>query len=138
MDDDAIDELRSAIARIARRLRAENADDQLGSTQLTVVMLLAREGPHTLSELSDFVRVTPPSMNQTVNSLASLGFVRREPDAHDGRKVLVVATPAGLAYANETSRRRHEWLSDQLEGISDADQRALVKATGILRRIADA
>ena len=138
MDDDAIDELRSAIARIARRLRAENADDQLGSTQLTVVMLLAREGPHTLSELSDFVRVTPPSMNQTVNSLASLGFVRREPDPHDGRKVLVVATPAGLAYANETSRRRHEWLSDQLEGISDADQRALVKATGILRRIADA
>ena len=138
MDDDAIDELRSAIARIARRLRAENADDQLGSTQLTVVMLLAREGPHTLSALSDFVRVTPPSMNQTVNSLESLGFVQREPDPNDGRKVLVVATKAGLAYANETSRRRHEWLSMQLEGISDADRRALIKATGILRRIADA
>ncbi len=138
MDDEAIDDLRSAIARIARRLKAENADDQLGSTQLTVVMLLAREGPHTLGELSDFVRVTPPSMNQTVNSLASLGFVHREPDPNDGRKVLVVATKAGLAYANETSRRRHEWLSDQLEGISDADRRALVKATGVLRRIADA
>ena len=137
MDDEAIDDLRSALARIIRRLKAEKADDQLGDTHSSVLMLLSREGPRTLRELSDHARVTPPSMSQTINSLAAAGLVCRKGDPTDRRKVLVVPTRAGKTFANETSRRRHEWLSRQLEGLSDADSKALVRATRILRQIAD-
>jgi DNA-binding MarR family transcriptional regulator len=98
---------------------------------------LSREGPRTLRELSDFARVTPPSMNQTVNSLAAAGLVARAQDPSDRRKVLLVATPAGMAYANETRRRRHVWLGQQIDGLSKADTQALVKATRVLRQIAD-
>lgn len=137
MDDAAIDELRTAIARLYRRLRAEKADDQLGDTHSSVLMLLTREGPRTLRQLSDFARVTPPSMSQTVNSLAAAGYVVRRKDPADRRKVLLVPTAAGIALAGETSRRRHDWLGQQLEGLSNADNQSLVKATRILRKIAD-
>jgi DNA-binding MarR family transcriptional regulator len=138
VDDAQVEELRTALARLVRRLRAEKADDQLGDTHNAVLTRLMKEGPFTLGELAEHSRVTPPSMNQTINSLADAGYVVREPDAVDRRKVLVRATPAGIALAQETSRLRHQWLADQLDELSDADRRALIKATGILRRIADA
>ncbi len=136
MEDESIEELRIALLRIARRLRAEKADDQLGETHSTVLMLLARQGAYTLRGLSDFLRVTPPSMSQTIDSLVGSGLVSREPDPEDGRRVLIVATPAGLAYANETSLRRHQWLAAQLEGLSKADTQALLRATRVLQQIA--
>jgi DNA-binding MarR family transcriptional regulator len=137
VDDEAIEDLKIALGRIVRRLRAEKADDQLGDTHSSVLILLTREGPRTLRELSDHARVTPPSMNQTINSLAAAGLVSRQEDPTDRRKVLLVATRAGKAFANETSRRRHEWLSQQLEGLSDVDSKALIRTTRILRQIAD-
>lgn len=138
MDDEEIEELRTALARLVRRLRAERADDQLGDTHNAVLTRLTRDGPFTLTELAEYSRVTPPSMNQTINALAAAGYVARQPDDSDGRKVLIHATPAGIALSQETSRLRHEWLSEQLDGLSDSDRRSLVRATRILRRIADA
>lgn len=137
MEDEQIDELRTAVARFVRRLKAEKHDGQLGDTHIVVVMLLARDGPHTLTELSDYVRVTPPSMSQTVRSLVASGLVAKESDPTDGRKVLLILTDAGSALAAETSRRRHHWLAQQLEGLSSEDTLALIKASQILRRVAD-
>ena len=53
--------LRIAVARLSRRLRAEKADDELSDGQTSVLFLLVREGPHTLGALSEHERVTPPS-----------------------------------------------------------------------------
>ncbi len=136
MDDADIDELRSALARIVRRLRAEKADNQLGETQSSALMLLSREGPRTLGQLSEHARVTPPSMNEAVNSLSAAGYVVRDKDPGDLRKVLIVATPAGLAWAGETSRRRHEWLGRQIDRVPPAEQKILVRAARILRDMA--
>ena len=130
-------ELRMAVARLYRRLRAERADDQLGDTHSAVLGKLVKDGPHTLRELSDHERVTPPSMNQTVNWLATAGYLTREPDPSDGRKVLLVATPAGTALAVETRRRRPAWLNAHLDRLTTDEQQTLLDAARILRGIAD-
>src|ERR1700676_653340 len=70
----------SAVSRLYRRLRAEKASDQISDSQLSVLALLVKAGPHTLRELSDHEHVTPPSMNQTVNALAGAGCVARKGD----------------------------------------------------------
>jgi DNA-binding MarR family transcriptional regulator len=98
---------------------------------------LVKEGPHTLRELSDHEHVTPPSMNQTVNSLAQSGYVARKGDPEDGRKVILVATSQGAALIAETRHRRHAWLNAQLQKLSADERRILSAATGIIGKIAD-
>jgi DNA-binding MarR family transcriptional regulator len=130
-------ELRMAVGRLYRRLRAERADDQLGDTHSAVLGRLVKEGPQTLRQLSDHERVTPPSMNQTVNWLATAGYVVREADPSDGRKVLVTPTPTGTALALETRRRRHAWLNARLQMLSPPERQTLLAAARVLRGIAD-
>ncbi len=135
--DDLGTELRESVGRLVRRLRAEKANDQMGDTPSSVLLFLVKEGPHTLRQLSDQERVTPPSMNQTVNALADAGYVVREPDPTDGRKVLIVATPEGVTLATETRRRRHAWLDGHLEKLSPEQRQIVLEATRIFREIAD-
>jgi DNA-binding MarR family transcriptional regulator len=135
--DELVAELPPAVARLYRRLRAQQVDGQISDSQLSVLALLVKAGPHTLGELSDREHVTPPSMNQTVNSLAQAGFVVRQGDPDDGRKVILVATANGVALIEETRRRRHAWLNARLRELS-ADERAILsRAAGIISKIAD-
>jgi DNA-binding MarR family transcriptional regulator len=127
----------SAVSRLYRRLRAEKASDQISDSQLSVLALLVKAGPHTLRELSDHEHVTPPSMNQTVNALADAGCVARKGDPDDGRKVILVATAKGAGLIAETRHRRHAWLNAQLQGLSAGERKILSAATGIINKIAD-
>jgi DNA-binding MarR family transcriptional regulator len=127
----------AAVTRLYRRLRAKKAGDQISDSHRSVLALLVKEGPHTLRELSDHEHVTPPSMNQTVNSLAQSGYVERKGDPEDGRKVILVATSEGAALIAETRHRRHEWLNAQLQELSADERQILSAATGIIRKIAD-
>jgi DNA-binding MarR family transcriptional regulator len=137
MVEELVSDLPPAIARLYRRLRAQQADGQISDSQLSVLALLVKTRPHTLGELSDREHVTPPSMNQTVNSLAQAGYVARQGDPDDGRKVILVATAEGVALIEETRRRRHAWLSARLQELSAGERELLAAATGIISKIAD-
>ncbi len=130
-------ELPGAVARLYRRIRAERADGQLGDTALSVLAFLAKHGPHTLRELSEHERVTPPSMNQTVNILAAAGLVVRTSDPDDGRKVVIRATPAGGELATAARERWHGWLDGRLEELGPEQLGTLLDAARILRELAD-
>jgi DNA-binding MarR family transcriptional regulator len=130
-------ELRVAVARLSRRLRAEKADHELSDSQGSVLGLLVREGPRSLGALSEAERVTPPSMNRTVAHLVEAGYVERSTAPEDGRKVVLSATEAGRAIVLENRKRRDAWLYRRLREL-DADEKALlVEAATLLRRLAD-
>jgi DNA-binding MarR family transcriptional regulator len=130
-------ELASAVARLSRRVRAEKASDQMSDSHRSALALLVKEGPRTLSELSEHERVKPPSMNQTVNALVELGYVERHDDPADGRKVILAATTSGRALIEETRRRFHAWLQAQLVELSDQDRETLSRAAAIIQKMAD-
>lgn len=137
MGDDREDDLRLAIMRLSRRIRLESAADDVTDGQLSVLFVLWKEGPQTLSSLSEHERVTPPSMNRTVNALVGAGLVVRGSAPDDGRKVLIEATDAGLDIARETKRRRVAWFSRQLGTLDPERRAALDAAIPILRELAD-
>ena len=134
---EADDELRIAVMRLARRLRLERAEGDISDSQLSVLFVLWKEGAQTLSSLAEHDRVTPPSMNRTVNSLAAASLVARRPAVDDGRKVLIEATDAGVALARQTKHRRLAWFSRQLRSLDAADRAVLDAAAPILRHLAD-
>jgi DNA-binding MarR family transcriptional regulator len=130
-------EIRMSVFRFARRMRAERAVDSMSDGQFAVLAALKVHGPHTLGELADRERISPPSMNRTVNCLEEAGYLDRAPDADDGRKVRISLTPAGLGVVQETTRRRDEWVEESLAALSSDERLALATAADVLRRMAD-
>jgi DNA-binding MarR family transcriptional regulator len=129
--------LRVAVGRLSRRIRAEKADGDLSDGQFSVLALLFREGPKTLGELSTFERVTPPSMNRTVNQLEAAGYVVRQASVDDRRKVLFVPTDAGREIVKETRRRRDAWLDRRLAKLPAETRALLADAAEVIRELAD-
>ena len=130
-------ELRVALMKSVRRLRAEKSDADLTDAQYSVLAVLDRLGPRTPGEIAAVERVQPPSMTRTVAALAELGLVRRDEHPADRRQVLVTLTEAGAATVRETRKRRDAWLARRLAALAPDERDVLTRAAEILRRIAD-
>jgi DNA-binding MarR family transcriptional regulator len=137
--DDSTDDqdLRLAIQRLARRIRSMQADDDVTEGQRAVLFALSRNGAQTLGSLSEHERVTPPSMNRTINALVELGLVTRQPAADDARKVRLDLSPAGVSFILETRRRRDAWFTTRLDALPTDQRRMLRDVAPILRDLAD-
>jgi DNA-binding MarR family transcriptional regulator len=129
-------ELRVAIMKSARRLRAEKSDADLSDGQYSVLALLEREGPSTPREIAAHERVQPPSMTRTLTALLELGLVTRTEHPSDRRQVLIAVTDAGAATVRETRRRRDAWLARRVAALPPDEREILARASEILRRIA--
>lgn len=130
-------ELRSTVARLFRRFRAERPEGALGDTALEVLSRLQKHGPQTLTELSEHDRVSPASMSQSVDRLTSAGYAVRARDMHDRRKVLFSATPDGVELARTARAQRNSWLNARLNALSAEDRRTIARACTLLGDIAD-
>ncbi len=66
---------------------------------LMVVYLLP--GPHTVRGLAAQLRVSKPVVTRALNTLGSLGYLRRQKDEADLRNIFIEQTPQGLAFLEE-------------------------------------
>ena len=130
-------QVRSAVGRLYRRFRSERPDGALGDAALAVLTHLHKHGPQTLTELSEYDRVSPASMSQTVNRLTSAGYAVRTPDPDDRRKVRFSATTQGDELARAARAQRNAWLDQRLQTLSAEDRAVIVHATALLASIAD-
>lgn len=137
MENDGNQQLRLAIQRLARRIRSNAADDDVPESQRSVLFTLNNHGPQSLGSLSDHERVTPPSMNRTVNALVASGLVTRVTAEDDARRIEIDLSPAGHAFVNETRRRRDAWFTMQLEALTEKQRRILDQATPVLKELAE-
>ena len=130
-------EIRLAIQRLARRIRSMQSDETVTEGQRSVLFTLSNNGAQTLGSLSEHERVTPPSMNRTINALVKAGLVTRVGAEDDGRKVSIDLSLAGRDYISETKRKRDAWFTKQLESLSPAQRSIIDQSAAILREIAD-
>jgi DNA-binding MarR family transcriptional regulator len=130
-------DLRLSIQRLARRLRSMQADEAVTEGQRLVLFALSTLGPQTLGSLSEHERVTPPSMNRTVNALVAAGLVTRRTATDDARKVTLDLSEAGVAFIDETRRRRDAWFTTSLAELTAAQRAVLDQAAPILKGLAD-
>jgi DNA-binding MarR family transcriptional regulator len=134
--DESDDELRMLLQRTARRIRANRADGTMSDTKMGVLFRLEMS-PALPSQLAERERVTPPSMNRTLNALEEAGLVARSPDPDDARKVIVTITPDGQRLIAETRRLRTAWFSQRLAELTSAERATLEAAIPVLRQLAE-
>ncbi|MQA94124.1 MAG: MarR family transcriptional regulator [Streptosporangiales bacterium] len=129
--------LRTAVARVHRRLRRESAGS-LTATQTSVLARLDREGPATLTELAADEGVRPQSIAVSLDRLEQQGLIARRRADHDRRRVTISITERGRETIVSERRSRDLWLAGALGAELDAEQRdLLLHACELLDRLAE-
>jgi DNA-binding MarR family transcriptional regulator len=131
-------ELERLITLVRRRGGPHDADDPpLAGSQRLALSALVAGSPLRLRALAERIGTTDATASRTVDALAALGFVRREPDPADGRGVLVVATPKALEFVSERRARLVGILEQGLSEMTRADRERLVALLSELNDVLD-
>ena len=76
-----------------------SGDPDLTNRQMALLMLVYLEpGPHTVRGLARVLGVSKPVVTRALNTLGTLGYLRRERDQDDRRNVFVVRTNNGADF----------------------------------------
>jgi DNA-binding MarR family transcriptional regulator len=129
--------LRTAVARIDRRLAREVLGSVLTRTQFSVLGVLARQGQQRLGDLVAREGLNPTMLSRVVGALEKSGWANRSPDPRDGRAVLVGITAEGRQLYEQLQRERSALIQEYLDGLTREDADRLVAALPLLEGLAD-
>ena len=130
-------ELMQAAGVLLRRVRGEAGSEGLSWSQAAALGRLDRSGPMTTAELARAEMVKPQSMGTLLAELEQEGLVRRDPHPTDGRQILFSLTPAGVAARRQRHAAKLAWLTAAIERFDPAEQRTLVEAIALVRRLGE-
>ena len=129
--------LRVSMGLLLRRLRQVGVPGELTVPQTSALARLDRNGPATSSELARVEQISPQSMGATLSALEARGLVMRDPDARDGRRILLSVTDAGRQLLRDKRDARTEHLARSLAaGFTREELAKLMAAAPLLERLA--
>ncbi|WP_345645144.1 MarR family winged helix-turn-helix transcriptional regulator [Streptomyces siamensis] len=129
-------QVRAVIGRLRRRILGAAEADDITLGQVSVLTRLADRAGVTVSDLAASEGMRHQSMTATVAPLLASGLVERRRDPHDGRRLLLVLTPAGRRRVVEGRQARQEWLAGQLEEkCTEEERRTVIEAMTVLERL---
>jgi DNA-binding MarR family transcriptional regulator len=100
------------------------------TTDVHAIAALLEDGPMNVRELAELMGLTTGAVTRLADRLEDGGYVRREPDGADRRRVVLRTIPEGVAeiarYYEPMGRR---WRQE-LERYSDGELRFLVEFLG--------
>jgi DNA-binding MarR family transcriptional regulator len=132
--DDLSRGLSFAIGRANRRMLA--AGKGLGQGHLNALATMYRIGPIRPGDLAQREFVSAQTMTRTLRDLEKLGLVTRQPDASDGRSILVSVTEDGEHEVLGARSARAELLAGLLSKLDRDEVVALHDALAALERLA--
>jgi DNA-binding MarR family transcriptional regulator len=137
--DEVADRLRLGIGLVVRRLRALHVATDLTLPESAALARLERGGPAAASDLARQEQISPQSMGATLAALEARGYLRREPDPGDGRRIVLSPTEAGVAALRDRRNARTQRIAGALaEGFAPEELATLRAAAPLLERLAEA
>ncbi len=130
-------ELMQAVGVLLRRVRGEAGHEGLSWSQAAAMGRLDRTGPMTTAELARAEMVKPQSMGTLLAELEQDGLVRRQPHPTDGRQILFSLTAAGVEARRQRQAAKLAWLSAAIARFDPDEQRTLVDAIALVRRLGE-
>ncbi len=122
-----------AVVRVARGLIAVSADSRVTPAMVATIRGLERLNsslmrPPTMGELSADLGITAPSLTRTIRALEEAGIVRRDADAEDGRRTVILLTEHGRDLIDRTLELRRAWVAERLGVLTGEQITALAAA----------
>jgi DNA-binding MarR family transcriptional regulator len=134
-DPQLASDLRLAVLRLNRRLRAQRTDARVSLTHISALSTLHLLGPMTPGALAAKERVQPPSMTRIIAVLENLGFIGRAAHPTDGRQVIVSVLPPGAEYLQAEINAREAWLDSRLSELKVEQLQTLRAASDIIEQM---
>lgn len=131
-----LEALTRIVAGLPRDVSASEAAPGVTRSQLAALRYLAEHGTSEMRELAAGVGVTSPTMTSTVKLLVKKGLLDRQHDQTDWRKVLITATPAGIAAQQQFAGTRAAALARALATLTPEQRAMLIVALPALRALA--
>ena len=130
-------ELMQAVGVLLRRVRGEAGHEGLSWSQAAAMGRLHRTGPMTTADLARAEMVKPQSMGTLLSELEQDGLVQRQPHPTDGRQILFSLTAAGVEARRQRQAAKLAWLSAAIARFDPDEQRTLVDAIALVRRLGE-
>jgi DNA-binding MarR family transcriptional regulator len=131
-------EIRTVCGKLKRRLREHGGRHDLTPSQISVLLLLEKDGSATVSSLARAEGMRPQSMSAVVTSLQEADLVSGAPDPSDGRQTLMSLTPKCLKWLQEGRAARQDWLTTTIsQKLSAHEQEKLQAALELLTRLVE-
>jgi DNA-binding MarR family transcriptional regulator len=123
-----------------RRLqgRSLSTGRSLSPQQALILDQLDAETPTTLQALAAQMSVTAPTMSVAIGRLVREGYVRRNRDSIDGRRLDLTLSPAGVRVRKSTSSLDPQRVAALLGRLSAADRVAAIRGLTALGNAARA
>ncbi len=134
-DPQLASDLRLAVLRLNRRLRAQRTDARVSLTHISALSTLHLLGPMTPGALAAKERVQPPSMTRIIAVLENLGFIGRAAHPTDRRQVIVSVLPPGAEYLQAEINAREAWLDSRLSELKVEQLQTLRAASDIIEQM---
>lgn len=115
------------------RVQARHLGQGLSLRQLAVLSAI-RDGLASPSQVARRLRVTPAVVTGLVDRMERRGYVRREAEPGDRRRLRLVLTKTGLDVGQEIQQTLAEELAGQLSGVSPTEARELSRSLELLER----
>lgn len=135
-----VDELAARLYRgvslIVRRLKQLQAPEELTLPQRTALARLDRGGPSSAASLARSEQITPQAISVTLAALEKRGLVQRQPDPHDGRRVVMSLTKTGRGVLHHDRDARARQFTKVLAAkFSPAELRLLARVAPLIERL---
>ncbi|MFC8304931.1 MarR family winged helix-turn-helix transcriptional regulator [Specibacter sp. NPDC057265] len=118
---------------LQRRLQAERTTSP---GKFGILRHLAEHGQATASELAAAILVSPQAISLGTRELVAAGWVMRQADVVDRRKIWMQLTEAGVAQFERESAAGLEWVSRAANSRLTPDERELLSAAlPLLRKL---
>lgn len=126
------------ILRLSRRLRAERPGSSVSLSALGMLSTLHRMGPMPAARLAKAERLQPQSLSRLIAQMDREGLIKRRPDEHDHRTLILEITPAGRQALSRDMTARREWLEGAMRRVLQPGERAMLAHAAVaMLRLAD-
>jgi MarR family transcriptional regulator, lower aerobic nicotinate degradation pathway regulator len=118
-----LDSIRRLVRLLRLTDRATQSETGLSGAQLFVLHELSKTSGLSLSDLAERTLTDQSSVSVVVTRLVESGYVTRDRDKLDGRRLVLNLTKTGRAIADKSPTVAQEKIIDALEKISPAERR---------------
>jgi DNA-binding MarR family transcriptional regulator len=118
-----LDSIRRLVRLLRLTDRAAQSELGLSGAQLFVLHELGRSPSLSLSELAEKTRTDQSSVSVVVTRLVENGYVTRDRDKRDGRRLVLNLSKSGKAVTEKSPPAAQEKIIEALERIPAADRK---------------
>ena len=120
-----------------RHVRDPETGGELSAHQASILDHLDEVDAMSMTSLAEHMGVTVATMSLAIDRLERRGYVRRDRDPQDGRRVLLRVTKAGARIRDAKSVLDPIRVEQMLNHLSAADRAAALRGLALLARAAN-